>query len=317
LKNESGRVGLGEVSFIPGLSVEDPGEIEIQIDHVCKLISRGELDPAGELPALPGVQFALETALQDLMEGGHRLLYPSDFTRGLAGIPTNGLIWMGDLPSMKQQIKEKMEQGFRVLKMKVGALELDRELEILHELRGQYSRDELEIRLDANGAWTAGEAPGILEKLAVLDIHSLEQPIQPGQAEAMQALCADQAIPLALDEELIGLHSTEQRVRLLELIQPAHIILKPGLLGGFGSVQKWITLAEELQIGWWITSALESAVGLNAIAQWTATMGVEISQGLGLGNLYTNNIPSPLEMKRDRLWYRPEKAWDLQVIPGL
>lgn len=317
LRIDSGSTGLGEVSFIPGLSVEDPGEIEIQIDHICKLINRGELDPAADLPALPGVQFALETALLDLKLGGKRILFPSAFTRGREGIRTNGLIWMGDLKTMKQQITEKMQKGFRVLKLKVGALEPDLELHLLRDIRGQYGPEELEIRLDANGAWTPEEALEKLNDFASLGIHSLEQAIAPGQFEAMRNLCVDSPVPLALDEELIGITTRDQRAWLLQNIRPAYIILKPGLLGGFRIAQEWITLAEEAHIGWWVTSALESAVGLNAIAQWTASLEVRIPQGLGVGTLYSNNLASPLEMEKDRLWYRPEKRWDDQTISGL
>lgn len=317
LKGESGSVGLGEVSFIPGLSVEDPEEIEIQIDHVCKLINLGEMDPGSELPALPGLQFALETALLDLNQGGSRLLFPSEFTRGEAGISTNGLIWMSDQAHMKQQIREKLEQGFRVLKMKVGALKLETELEILHGIRSEYGAADLEIRLDANGAWKPEDAPEILQRFAALGIHSIEQVIAPGQPEAMAALCASQDIPLALDEELIGITSTTERSTLLEKIKPAYLILKPGLLGGFSIAREWIDLAEKLNIGWWITSALESNVGLNAIAQWTYSKKVSVPQGLGLGTLYRNNLPSPLEMEKNRLWYRSEKKWDLQSILGI
>jgi o-succinylbenzoate synthase len=317
LKDKNERLGLGEVSFIPGLSVEDPEEIEIQIDHICKLINRGELDPSADLPALPGLQFALETALLDLKEGGSRILFPSDFTRGRTGIATNGLIWMGDPAYMKQQIRDKVKSGFRVLKMKVGALELEQELDILRDIREQFSPGELEIRLGANGSWTVEEAPEILQRFSVLGIHSLEQAIAPGQAEAMQILCAESPVPLALDEELIGITSMDKRSWLLEKIRPSYLILKPGLLGGFRFAEEWIRLAEALHIGWWITSALESAVGLNAIAQWTGSLDVGIPQGLGLGSLYSNNISSPLEMRKDRLWYRPEKEWKLQLIPGL
>jgi len=317
LHGEQKKVGWGEVSFIPGLSVEDPGEIEIQIDHVCKLINRGELDPGSELPALPGVQFALETALLDLKQRGSRILFPSKFTRGLDGISTNGLIWMGDRSQLKQQISEKIQSGFRVLKMKVGALELEEEIKILQGIRGEYGPDDLEIRLDANGAWSPVDAPGIMERLAVFGIHSIEQPISAGQTEAMAALCASQIIPIALDEELIGITSTRQRSVLLEGIRPSYIILKPGLLGGFTQAEEWISLAGKMNIGWWITSALESSVGLNAIAQWTYSLDVSLPQGLGLGTLYSNNITSPLEMKNDQLWYRPEKKWNLHLIPGI
>ncbi|RLD70548.1 MAG: o-succinylbenzoate synthase [Bacteroidetes bacterium] len=317
LTGEDGVKGLGEVSFIPGLSVEDPHEIEIQIDHVCKLISRGELDPTGKLPNLPGVSFALETAWLDLNRGGTRLLFPSDFTSGLEGIPTNGLIWMGDPRQMKKQIRDKLEVGFRVLKMKVGALELNSELEILRGIRAEYGVDELEIRLDANGAWSFEQAPGFLQKFAEFGIHSIEQPIAPGQTGEMAELCVSGPIPIALDEELIGISSTQKRASLLDRIKPAYVILKPGLIGGFSLAKEWIDLAKKLDVGWWITSALESSVGLSAIAQWTHCLNVTMPQGLGLGTLYTNNLSSPLEMERDRLWYRPQKKWDLQLIPGI
>jgi len=317
LTNDKGVKGLGEVSFIPGLSVEDPHEIEIQIDHVCKLISKGELDPTGKLPNLPGVAFALETAWLDMNRGGCRLLYPSDFTNGLEGIPTNGLIWMGDPLQMKQQIRDKLEVGFRVLKMKVGALELNSELEILRGIRAEYGVDELEVRLDANGAWSFEQAPEILQRFAEFEIHSIEQPIAPGKTREMAELSASGVIPIALDEELIGISTTRERAWLLERIKPAYVIIKPGLTGGFTEAEEWIKLAEKQGVGWWITSALESSVGLNAIAQWTHSLGVTMPQGLGLGSLYTNNLSSPLEMERDSLWHRPRKKWDLQLIRGI
>jgi o-succinylbenzoate synthase len=317
LTNEKGVKGLGEVSFIPGLSVEDPHEIEIQIDHVCKLISRGELDPRAKLPNLPGVGFALETAWLDMKQGGCRLLYPSDFTQGLEGIPTNGLIWMGDPLQMKQQIRDKLDLGFRVLKMKVGAMELDTEIEILRGIRARYKAAELEIRLDANGAWSFRQANEILQRFAEFGIHSIEQPISPGQTGEMAELCAGEVIPIALDEELIGISGGAKRALLLDQINPAYVILKPGLIGGFSEAEDWINLAEKRGIGWWITSALESSVGLNAIAQWTHSLDVTMPQGLGLGSLYTNNLPSPLEMERDSLWHRPRKKWDLQLIGGI
>ena len=314
LTGEADVKGLGEVSFIPGLSVEDPHEIEIQIDHVCKLINRGELNPAADLPALPGLRFALETALLDMNQGGSRLLYPSDFTKGLEGIPTNGLIWMGDPQQMKKQIRDKLEIGFRVLKMKVGALEVDSEIEILRGIRTEYGVDDLEIRLDANGAWSFEQAPEIMESFAEFGIHSVEQPIKAGLTGEMAELCANGVLPIALDEELIGISSKRNRAWLLEQIRPAYVILKPGLIGGFGVAEEWVGLAEKQGVGWWITSALESSVGLNAIAQWTHNLNVTMPQGLGLGTLYTNNLPSPLEMERDSLWYRPLKKWDLQAI---
>lgn len=314
LADNDGITGIGEVSFIPGLSVEDPDEIEIQLDHVCKLISRGEMDPAQALPALPGIQFALDCARIDLERGGSRLLFPSEFTEGQRGIPINGLIWMGDPAAMKKQIREKLDQGFRVLKMKVGALGMEEELEVLGWIRSQFSEDILEIRLDANGAWSAQEAPVRMARFADFGIHSIEQPVRPGQAESMAAICKREIIPVALDEELIGITDPEEQKRLMETIRPAYIILKPGLLGGFSVAREWIRRAGQVGAGWWITSALESSVGLSDIAQWTYQLGISVPQGLGTGRLYSNNIASPLSLKGDRLWYHPEKEWRLHEL---
>lgn len=311
LSSPEGKTGLGEVSFIPGLSVEEEDELEIRVDHICKLISRGEMDPGQQLPALPGVQFALETAVRDLACDGEGLLYPSEFTRGLKGIPTNGLIWMGAKDFMISQVREKMQLGFRVLKFKVGALDFSQELDMMRWIRSEFRNVELEIRLDANGAWEAAEALEKMELLARSGIHSIEQPIAPGQHEEMAELCRKADIPVALDEELIGISDPQKRRVMLETIQPAYIILKPGLLGGFSETEHWIDLAESMDIGWWTTSALESNVGLNAIAQWTWQKGVQRPQGLGTGALYTNNIRSPLEMRGEQLWYRPGIPWEL------
>ncbi len=314
LTDQNGVTGLGEVSFIPGLSVEDPDEIEIQLDHVCKLISKGEMDTGQELPSLPGIQFALESAMIDLDRGGKRILFRSDFTAGKAGILINGLIWMGDRSYMKKQISDKLDQGFRVLKLKVGALKPEEEVEVVAWIRSEYDSGDLEIRLDANGAWSPEEAPVRMSQFAKFGIHSIEQPIGAGQLQEMAALCSDPAIPVALDEELIGITSSEERHRLMEQIRPAYIILKPGLLGGFSVANEWIQFANQLGADWWVTSALESSVGLNAIAQWTCQLGVSMPQGLGTGMIYSNNIHSPLLMEENRLWYRPEREWKLQSI---
>jgi len=314
LTSHQGETGMGEVSFIPGLSVEEEQELEIQVDHICKLISRGEMDPGQHLPALPGVQFALETAVRDMETGGGQILYPSKFTDGHVGIPTNGLIWMGAKDFMISQIREKMTLGFRVLKLKVGSLRFSEELDVLRWIRSEFGKADLEIRLDANGAWTPDEARKKMELLARSGIHSIEQPIAPGQQEALAELCRDTPIPLALDEELIGMTDPQERNSLLEQVRPAYIILKPGLLGGFSEAADWINRAETSGTGWWITSALESSLGLNAIAQWTWQLGVRRPQGLGTGALYTNNIPSPLHMSGEQLWFQPEIPWDLNSI---
>jgi O-succinylbenzoate synthase len=311
---EGDVTGIGEVSFIPGLTGEGPVEMERRIGHVCKLISRGELDPRSTFSTARGLQFALETALLDLDRGGRRLLYPSEFTRGRSGIRINGLIWMGDRDFMLEQIREKLDAGFRVLKMKVGALDLEEELEVLDRVRREFNEADLEIRLDANGAWSPQEAAMKMARFAAYGIHSIEQPISAGQAEAMAALCADPVIPIALDEELLGPGTPVACKNLIEAIRPAYLVLKPGLLGGFGVAREWIRLAGKVHAGWWVTSALESSIGLNAIAQWVAALEPVMTQGLGTGQIYRNNIPSPLEMEGDRLWFRPEGKWDLSPI---
>jgi len=314
LRQSDGVVGTGEVSFIPGLSVEDPAEIEIQLDHICKLISRGFMDPGQSLPSLPGIQFALESAMLDLEGGGKQILFPSDFTRGSTGIPINGLIWMGDTGFMKQQIEQKIASGFRVLKLKVGALETEEELEVLSWIRSRYGTLELEIRLDANGAWTPEEALQKMEQFAAFGIHSLEQPVAPGKWEGLGMVCREASIPVALDEELIGLDADREGPGLLDTVKPHYLILKPGLLGGFLNSERWIGLAGERRIGWWVTSALESSVGLSAIAQWTYGLSSSIPQGLGTGKIYRNNLPSPLRMEGGSLWYHPRGAWDLSMM---
>ena len=305
--------GTGEVSLIPGLSAEQPSEVEPALDQLCRSINEGHANPHS-LELLPGVRFALESALLDLEGGGNQLLYPSPFTEGKEGIPINGLIWMGDTSFMKQQIREKLEQGFRVLKMKVGALETELELQVISWIRSQYGSHELELRLDANGAWSPEEALQKMEQFASFGIHSLEQPIAPGQWAEMARICSEAPFPLALDEELIGCDPEQEGVRLMEAIKPHYLILKPGLLGGFAACSRWINLAGSIGAGWWVTSALESAIGLNAISQWTFRRNSPLTQGLGTGAIYRNNFPSPLSMEGSQLWYREETGWDLSLL---
>ncbi len=311
---------MGEVSHIPGLSPGTEEEVDRYLSDLCHALNRGETEPGTQLsempggPArsgIPGVQFALECALLDLEQEDTQLLFPSPFTECREGIPINGLIWMGDRDSMKMQITGKLDQGFRVLKMKVGALDLNAELEILREVRREYPAYQLEIRLDANGAWSPQEAMDHLERFGELSVHSIEQPIPPGYMEELAELCRTSPIPVALDEELLGRNPDPD---WLGTIRPAYLILKPGLLGGFPLAEQWIRAAEELDIGWWATSALESAVGLSAIAQWTWVQGVDLPQGLGTGQIYRDPLTSPLRLKGDRLWYDPEKPWDLTPI---
>lgn len=267
-----------------------------------------------DLSDFPAVQFGIESALRDFQTGGNRLLYPSSFTGGRSGIPINGLIWMGERRDMLQQVRMKLEAGFRVIKMKVGALDFGDELGVLKAIRSEHAASDLEIRLDANGAWAPGDALQKLNSLAAFGIHSLEQPIPAGIHEEMARVCLESPIPIALDEELIGTSLPSQKKLLLQVINPAYVILKPSLLGGITSVSQWINLADDLGIGWWITSALESNIGLNAIAQWTATLDNDLPQGLGTGSLYKNNIPSPLAVIGDRIHYDPAKEWDLSTL---
>ena len=258
-----------------------------------------------ELVAFPSIQFGVEQAFRSVTASQWYELFPSDFTTGKDAIPINGLIWMGSPDFMKAQIKEKLAQGFRCIKMKIGAIDFEEEYRILKALRNEFSASDIEIRVDANGAFQATEALVYLERLAALQLHSIEQPIRAGQWEAMAELCEQTPLPIALDEELIGVFTSEEKQRLLREIQPQYIILKPSLIGGYRGSEEWITLAETLGIGWWVTSALESNIGLNAIAQWTYTLHSPMPQGLGTGALYTNNLPFPLYVENGHLGFNP------------
>lgn len=313
-ENNVEREGLGEVSIIPGLSIENEQQIETKLSEICDAINAGTYELESPLPAFPAIKFALEMALLDYKSEGSKILFPSAFTNGAKGIKTNGLIWMAPLEEMYRQVEQKLDAGFRCLKMKIGAIAIQQELEILSNLRQKYSSSELEIRVDANGAFLFEEAGGILAKLSELEVHSIEQPIAAGQAKEMASLCESSAIPIALDEELIGMYSFEEKKQLIEQIRPRYLILKPSLLGGFKASAEWITIAAELGVGWWATSALESNIGLNAIAQWLATFDTEMYQGLGLGNLYEENIGSPLELRGERLFYDTNRKWNFEFI---
>lgn len=303
--------GVGECALFRGLSADDVPSYESKLAEVCQHIDSISLE---ELQSWSSIRFGVETALADLSHTGKRLIYPSSFPDGKSSIEINGLIWMGDKETMRQRIIEKLEAGFHCIKLKIGAIDFEAELDLLHTIRSQFSKETIELRVDANGAFTPDEAPRKLERLARYDLHSIEQPIRQGQWEQMGELCRNTPIPIALDEELIGVNETLDKVTLLETIQPQYIILKPSLAGGFLGSGEWIQLAEERHIGWWITSALESNVGLNAIAQWAATKQTTMPQGLGTGQLYTNNIPSPLEQTGSMLQYNPLKKWDLSPI---
>src|SRR5687768_18163024 len=280
--------GFGEVAPLNGLSIETPQQVEDSLIDVCVQINQYDDLLAGKLDQVPSVLFALEQALLDLKNNGDKILFPSKFTMGQELIKTNGLIWMGEPDYMIEQINEKINAGFKCIKLKIGSLEFNDELKIIEQIRDVFGYQDLEIRLDANGAFHPDDAQSMLDRLASYEIHSIEQPVKSGQWDEMAELCLTSPIPIALDEECIGAITKEDKEEMLDAINPSFIILKPSLLGGFQQSEEWIELAEQRDIHWWITSALESNLGLNAIAQWTFTKQNPIHQGLGTGQLFTN-----------------------------
>lgn len=310
---ENGRKGYGETGLFRGLSIDDVPHYEETLQWVCKNIHLGEEKLLKELMSFPSIQFGLEQAFLSLQNNDPFVLFPSSFTDSSKAIPINGLIWMGEPSFMKSQIKEKLAQGFSCLKMKIGAINFDAEINLLKSIRKEFSASEIELRVDANGAFSPKEALGKLQVLSELNLHSIEQPIRQGQVEEMAALCAKTPLPIALDEELIGVFSSEEKKKLIESIRPQYIILKPSLVGGFAGCKEWIALANSNQIDWWITSALESNIGLNAIAQFTATLNNMNPQGLGTGGLFTNNFEGPLEVQRGTLQYNNTINWKFKI----
>jgi o-succinylbenzoate synthase len=308
------KKGIGECSLLKGLSIDDRPDYEKKLEEICDQINKDTFDFDQHLDEFPAIKFGLETAQLDLKNGGQHLLFPSKFTEGKTGITTNGLIWMGNKTSMKRQIAEKLDNGFSCIKLKIGAIDWDSEKEVIAEMRRQFSPSELTIRVDANGAFTFQQAKIVLSELAKMKVHSIEQPLQTGSWNEMSELCSFTPTPIALDEELIGIFPKENRKELLQTIKPQYLILKPSLLGGFKASEEWITLAGEMNIGWWATSALESNIGLNAISQWVYTKNVSLAQGLGTGMLYSNNIDSPLTLVGEKLFYDVKKKWNLRLI---
>ncbi|MCB0454949.1 MAG: o-succinylbenzoate synthase [Aequorivita sp.] len=314
LKTEE-SFGVGECGLLRGLSVDDRPDYEEELNGVCENIALGvnEADLYVALTEFPSIQFGVETAFKSLHSKYPFELFPSEFTLGEASIPINGLVWMGDKVFMKQQISEKLKEGFICIKMKIGAIDFKTELELLKSIRKEFSASEVELRVDANGAFSSKEALEKLKVLSDLQLHSIEQPIKQGQWQEMARLCEETPFPIALDEELIGIFSEEEKNKLLITIKPQFIILKPSLIGGFRGSDSWIKLTEQHNAGWWITSALESNVGLNAISQYTFTKNSKLPQGLGTGSLYTNNIESPLEVLNGTLRYDPTVNWNFQI----
>jgi len=309
---ELDKVGFGECGILRGLSIDDRPDYEETLKWVCDNIHLGEETLYERLTDFPSIQFGVEMAFKSFHAKNPFELFPSEFTQGNEGIAINGLIWMGSPEFMQEQITEKLSAGFDCIKMKIGAIDFDAEIELLQGIRDRFPKEKITLRVDANGAFAPAEALQKLERLAALDLHSIEQPIKQQQEVAMVQLCAKTPLPIALDEELIGVFGYAKQKELLQKIKPQYIILKPSLVGGFRGCDTWIQLAEEQGIGWWITSALESNIGLNAIAQYTYTKSTSIPQGLGTGALYTNNVSSPLEIKHGELWYMPENRWSFQ-----
>ena len=311
---EENNFGIGECGILRTLSIDDRPDYEEKLKWTCQNIHLPKDELLAELVEFPSIQFGVEMALLSLQSQDPFQLFPSAFTNGEKGIPINGLIWMGEEAFMHEQIQKKLEQGFSCIKLKIGAIDFDKEIALLQSIRKKYSASEIELRVDANGAFQPQEALQKLQRLSELDLHSIEQPIKQGQFSEMAKLCAKTPLPIALDEELIGVFSVTKKEELLQTIQPQYIILKPSLIGGFKGTQEWIDLAEKQNIGWWITSALESNIGLNAISQFTFMQNSNMPQGLGTGSLYTNNIESPLMVKGEYITYAPEKTWDVNSI---
>lgn len=300
--SEEGRKGIGECAVFRGLSFDDRPDYEEKLKWLCENINLDKAFLKEELKEFPSIWFGYEQAVLNLRNGGN-LYFPSEFTEGKSAITINGLIWMGDAAYMEEQIQDKLKKGFHCIKLKIG-VDWKSEHIILQKLREKFSKDQLELRVDANGGFSKDEAIVVLQQLADLHIHSIEQPVKAGNWDDMAELCAKTPTPIALDEELIGIIDPEKKKQLLEKIKPQYIILKPALVGGFSGSDEWISLAENQNIGWWITSALESNIGLNAIAQYTFTKKNPMPQGLGTGALFVNNFESGLELKNELLWFK-------------
>lgn len=306
--------GIGECGLFRGLSADDRPNYEEKLKEICTNISAIKNRSGDSLTKFPSIKFGVETALHDLKNKGERIIYPSEFTKGGASIAINGLIWMDTFTSMKNQIKEKINSGFRCIKIKIGAIDFNEELRLIKLIRREFPENDIEIRVDANGAFSANKALEKLKRLSDHKLHSIEQPIKQGQIKAMTELCLNTPLPIALDEELIGVFDLNEKQKLLKTIKPQYIILKPSLVGGFSGSEEWIKIAKENKISWWITSALESNIGLNAIAQWTYTLKNHAYQGLGTGKIFTNNFDSPLFLHGQQLFIDPGKSWDLSYL---
>ncbi len=306
---KDGKKGIGECGILRGLSIDDRDDYEAKLQWTCENIHLGENQLWDALIEFPSIQFGVEMAFLSLASATPFLLFPSAFTSNEKSIAINGLVWMGEPGYMKEQIQDKLAEGFHCIKLKIGAIDFDKEIALLQFIRDNFSPEEIEIRVDANGAFDSNNALVKLSQLSGFKLHSIEQPIEKNQTDSMAELCNLTPLPIALDEELIGVFHYEDKEALLLKIKPQYIILKPSFVGGFKGANEWISLAEKHGIGWWITSALESNIGLNAIAQWTFLKQNSMPQGLGTGALYTNNFDCPLTVSQGQLWYQNEVSW--------
>lgn len=313
-ENNPSRYGVGEAAVFPGLSPEADDRFFYKL---MELQANVRLGRSTDLSHFPSLQFGFEQCIRDFTGGCNGIYYPSQFVAGMQSIQINGLVWMGNREEMMERMEKKLEEGSSCIKFKIGAIDWKSEIDMIETVRKRYDRDRVEIRVDANGAFDMDHALPRLKHLADLDVHSIEQPIKAGQPLMMQFLCQVSPLPIALDEELIGKFSMEEKARTLDAIHPQYIVIKPTLTGGYSGAEEWIKLAEERNIGWWITSSLESNIGLNALAQWTATLDNKMPQGLGTGALFTNNLDAPIYLEGDKLSYNPELTLNRQQLDNL
>lgn len=313
-ENDPSQFGIGEAAIFPGLSPEADDRFFYKL---MELQANVRLGRATDLSKFPSLQCGFEQAIRDFTGGCQGVYYESPFVHGESSIEINGLVWMGDYDQMVERIERKLQAGFKCIKLKIGAIDWRKEVDMIEYIRNRYDRNRIEIRVDANGGFSMDNALPRLQRLADLDVHSIEQPIKAGTPALMRFLCDVSPLPIALDEELIGKFANEQKAATLDEIRPAYIVLKPTLVGGFSGATEWIELAEQRGIGWWITSSLESNIGLNALAQWVATLHTSMPQGLGTGGVFSNNFHSPLSLQGDKLKYDPTESLDREAISKL
>lgn len=308
------RFGIGEAAVFPGLSPEADGNY---VWKLTELMANVALGRTTDLTRHSSIQFGFEQALLDFSNGCKGVYYPSIFTTREETIEINGLIWMGDFETMIQRIETKIKEGFKCIKLKIGAINWNKEVEMIRYIRKQYNDNELMIRVDANGGFPFEDCIEKLAELHDLGVHSIEQPIKAGAPEKMEELCKESKLPIALDEELIGKGTLEEKQALLRKIKPQYLILKPALCGGLTGAVEWIEESENLGVKWWITSALESNVGLNALAQFTSYVKAKGPQGLGTGGLFTNNFQVPIYLNKDQLEFLPKDKFDYSQFRDL